>query len=87
MCLIRLFDILFSLLAIIIFLPFLLIISVVIFLDNSGPIFFIQKRVTIDQKLFNFIKFRSMKTSANSNTGDDENYLTIDFGVIFGLQI
>ena len=78
MFLIRIFDIILSLIAIIIFSPFYLIISIIIFFDNSGPIFFSQKRVTINQKLFNFIKFRSMKNFPNSNTGDNENYLTLD---------
>jgi lipopolysaccharide/colanic/teichoic acid biosynthesis glycosyltransferase len=78
MFLIRMFDIILSLICIIVFSPFYLIISIIIFFDNSGPIFFSQKRVTINQKLFNFIKFRSMKNSSSSNTGDNENYLTMD---------
>lgn len=78
MFLIRIFDIILSLIAIIVFLPFYLIISIIIFFDNSGPIFFSQKRVTINQKSFNFVKFRSMKNSPTSNTGDNENYLTMD---------
>ena len=78
MFLIRIFDIILSLIAIIVFSPFYLIISIIIFFDNSGPIFFTQKRVTINQKSFNFVKFRSMKNSHTSNTGDNENYLTMD---------
>lgn len=78
MLFIRIFDIILSLIAIIIFLPFYLIISIIIFFDNSGPIFFIQKRVTINQKLFKFTKFRTMKYSPSSNIGDHENYLTLD---------
>tara|TARA_B110000879_G_C10973355_1_gene432353 strand:+ start:23 stop:640 length:618 start_codon:yes stop_codon:yes gene_type:complete len=78
MFLIRFFDIILSLIAIIIFSPFYLIISIINIFDNSGPILFIQKRVTINQKLFNFIKFRSMKNSTTSDTGDNENYLSMD---------
>ncbi len=78
MVLIRIFDIILSLIFIILFLPFFLMISIIIFFDNSGPIFFVQKRVTRNQKLFNFFKFRSMRNSPNSNTGDDEDYLSID---------
>ncbi len=78
MFLIRIFDIILSVIAIILFSPIFIIISIIIFLDNSGPIFFSQKRVTINQKLFNFVKFRSMKNSPNSNTGDNENYLNLD---------
>ena len=78
MFLIRFFDIILSLLAIIFFSPFYLIISIIILFDNSGPIFFSHKRVTINQQLFKCIKFRSMKHSSNSNTGDNENYLTLE---------
>ena len=60
------------------FSPVYLIISLVLYFDNSGSIFYFQKRVTKNQQLFKFIKFRSMKNSSNSNSGDDENYLTLD---------
>jgi lipopolysaccharide/colanic/teichoic acid biosynthesis glycosyltransferase len=78
MLLIRTFDIVLSLLAIIFFLPFFIIITVILLCDNSGPVLFTQKRITIDQKVFNFVKFRSMKHSCSSNTGDSEKYLTMD---------
>jgi len=78
MVLIRLFDIILSLLLIIFFLPVYLIISIIISFDNSGTIFFSQKRVTKGQRLFNFVKFRSMKNSSSSNTGDEKIYLTLD---------
>lgn len=57
----RVFDFLLSLIGGIILLPFFLIISIVVFLDDPGPIFFRQKRVGKNKKLFWLHKFRSMK--------------------------
>lgn len=58
----RLFDFIVSLIGAIILLPFFIIIGVVIFIDNPGPIFFRQKRVGKNKKLFRIWKFRTMKT-------------------------
>ena len=58
----RLFDFIFSLIGAIILLPFFIIIGIIIFLDNPGPIFFRQKRVGKNKKLFTIWKFRTMKT-------------------------
>ena len=59
----RLIDIIFSLFVIICFLPIWIVVAVIIKLEDKGPIFFIQERVTINKKLFKIIKFRSMKVS------------------------
>jgi len=40
--------------------PILLIISLAIKLDSPGPIFYVQKRLGKDKKIFDLIKFRSM---------------------------
>ena len=57
----RLFDMIFSFIAAIILLPFFFLIAIAIFIDDPGPIFFKQKRVGKDKKLFWLHKFRSMK--------------------------
>lgn len=59
----RLIDIIISLIVIVVFLPIWIIISILIKLEDGGPVFFLQERVTINNKLFNIIKFRSMKVS------------------------
>lgn len=59
----RLIDIIISLIVIVVFLPVWIIISILIKLEDGGPVFFLQERVTINNKLFNIIKFRSMKVS------------------------
>ena len=56
----RLMDIIISLIALIISSPVLLIVSVAIKLEDSGPVFYKQARVTQGNKEFNILKFRSM---------------------------
>ena len=77
----RLIDILLSLFVIIVFLPLWLIISLLIKIEDGGSVFYIQKRVTIDLKEFNIIKFRSMRCSDNSEVlptvNDDERITKI----------
>lgn len=60
----RVFDILFSFIAIFAFLPFFLIIAIAIKIDSRGPVFFKQKRYGRNKKPFNILKFRSMSVEA-----------------------
>ena len=57
----RLFDVILSFVAIIILIPVFIIVSILIKIDSSGPVFFLQKRVGLNGKFFKIIKFRSMK--------------------------
>lgn len=59
----RLLDIVLSLCGIIVLLPVFIIIAVAIVIDDPGAIFFRQKRVGKNKKLFKILKFRSMKMS------------------------
>ncbi len=56
----RVFDIIVSLVSVILLSPFFLIILILIKLSSKGPIFYKQKRVTLDNKDFTMIKLRSM---------------------------
>ena len=56
----RLFDILISGVAIIILAIPMLIVAIIIKIDSPGPVFFKQKRVGQNKKLFTILKFRSM---------------------------
>tara|TARA_B100000212_G_scaffold298286_1_gene242409 strand:- start:202 stop:855 length:654 start_codon:yes stop_codon:yes gene_type:complete len=58
------FDLVFSLLILITFLPLLLIISLLIKLSSRGPIFFLQKRIGKNNIPFKCIKFRTMYPEA-----------------------
>jgi exopolysaccharide biosynthesis polyprenyl glycosylphosphotransferase len=62
----RIFDIILSLIGIIILLPIYLIIAISIKLDSKGPILFKQVRVGKDRKNFTIYKFRTMVVSAES---------------------
>ena len=63
----RLFDIIFSLLGILFLLPVFIIVSILIKIDSSGPVFFLQDRVGLNGKIFKIIKFRSMKEDHNNS--------------------
>lgn len=66
----RTFDIVFSLIAIIITSPLLLCIAIGIKLTSPGPILFKQERVGLNRRTFMMYKFRSMKSmpEESSNT-------------------
>ncbi len=57
----RLFDTVLSFIAAAVLLPVFIIIAIVIFIDDPGPIFFKQKRIGYKKKIFWCLKFRSMK--------------------------
>ncbi len=63
----RAFDIVISLTGIVVSSPILLIIAAAIKLYDGGPVIFKQKRVTIDEKVFDIYKFRSMVVDAEKN--------------------
>ncbi len=65
----RLLDIIISLTAILIFLPFGLMIAVILRLTGEGEVFYVQPRVGKDGRLFGLIKFVTMlKDSPNIGT-------------------
>ena len=63
----RLFDIIFSFFGIVFLFPVFIIVSILIKIDSSGPVFFLQERVGLNGKFFKIIKFRSMKTNHNNS--------------------
>lgn len=60
----RTMDIVFSLAAILISSPLLLVIAAAIKLYDKGPVFYLQERLTRDRETFQIIKFRSMKVDS-----------------------
>lgn len=73
----RTMDLIISAVAIIITSPIMLICAIAIKLDDGGPILFKQNRITINGKIFNVLKFRSMivdadKDGAKKAVSDDE---------------
>ena len=63
----RLFDIVFSLVGIVFLLPIFIVVSFLIKIDSSGPIFFLQKRVGLNEDIFKIIKFRTMRVNHNNS--------------------
>lgn len=61
----RLFDIIFSLVVLTIFLPFGIIISLIIMLTSKGGVFYIQERIGKNEKPFGLFKFRTMLKDAD----------------------
>ncbi len=61
----RLFDIIFSLILLIILSPFFLIIAIAIKIDSRGPIFYKQERITQYGRTFKIFKFRTMVQNAD----------------------
>lgn len=59
----KIFDKCISLLALIVLTPFMVIISLVVGKNLGRPIFFIQKRIGLNNNEFKMIKFRTMKES------------------------
>ncbi len=66
----RVFDVTFSGFALIAFLPILILIAIILRLTGEGEVFFLQKRIGKDGKIFNLYKFVTMlKNSPNLRTG------------------
>lgn len=71
---IKLLNIIFATFLLVFLSPLFLLIIVLLFFDDGLPIFFIQKRVGINNSSFRLIKFRTMK----KNTPDIPSHLLND---------
>jgi len=63
----RVIDFVLAIIMLIITSPFMIIAAIAIKIEDGGPIFFRQVRVTKDEKRFNIIKLRSMVVDADSH--------------------
>ncbi len=70
----RVFDIVVSGASILILSPLMILIAIVVKCTSRGPIIFKQPRITINQKVFNIYKFRSMRVI----DGDEVKKTTVD---------
>ena len=66
----RIFDIVFSGLALLLLSPIFGIIALLIRLESNGPVFYYSLRVGTGYKIFKFYKFRSMYTGADARLKD-----------------
>jgi len=62
----RIFDLFFTILGIILVSPVLLVCVLLVRLDSAGPVFFRQKRVGLNGKIFEILKFRTMTVNAEA---------------------
>ena len=63
----RLMDIIVSLIMIIIFSPFMILIALAIKLYDRGPVFYKQDRLTLNGRVFKIMKFRSMRMDSEEH--------------------
>jgi lipopolysaccharide/colanic/teichoic acid biosynthesis glycosyltransferase len=63
----RAFDILVSATALLLLSPFCLLIALIVKLESKGPVFYISKRAGTGYNIFNFYKFRSMRTGSDAD--------------------
>ena len=61
----RVFDVSFALLLILLLIPMMLIAALMIRLDSRGPVFFRQRRLGQDMKMFTVLKFRTMRVESS----------------------
>ena len=65
----RLLDISGAFSAIVLFSPLMMVIAVLVKISSSGPALYGQERMGLDGRTFKALKFRSMQTDAESQTG------------------
>ena len=63
----RLFDLVCAAILIIVASPIILLTGILILLESRGPILYLQERVGLNGRLFNVVKFRSMRTDAEQD--------------------
>lgn len=66
----RVFDIVFSSLALLFFSPIFIIIALLIRLESKGKVYYAAPRVGTSYEVFGFLKFRSMYTDANKKVDE-----------------
>lgn len=69
----RFFDIVLCVIASVVLSPLMLIIAAAIKLEDHGPVFYKQARVTKDGKVFDILKFRSMVEDAEQRPATDDD--------------
>lgn len=75
----RAFDVVFASLLIVLFLPFWIIIPILVKLDSDGPVIYRHKRLGKDKKPFYILKFRTMVDGAHEMLHGKESELLSKF--------
>lgn len=82
----RIFDVLVSGIFLILLSPIFLIVSILIYLDSKGPVFFFQDRVGRKGKTFKMYKFRSMYLDAEQRKAELMKYNEMQDGILFKMK-
>ena len=82
----RFFDIVLSVIALVILMPFFILLAILIKLDSRGPVFFVQTRVGHYGRHFRFYKFRSMYQGADLEKAKLMSQNQSTDGVIFKMK-
>lgn len=83
---IRLLDVILASALFILLFPLLILLSLFLLLSDGLPLFFIQPRVGRKEKMFFFIKFRTMTVNKMANQGDSKDYLGMDISELKKLR-
>ncbi|MGA8489220.1 MAG: sugar transferase [Terriglobales bacterium] len=81
----RVLDFSLSLLVLIAIAPILLLTAVLIQLTSPGPVFFVQKRIGLNKRIFNIYKFRTMVVDAEKRLQEVE-HLNEATGPVFKIK-
>jgi putative colanic acid biosynthesis UDP-glucose lipid carrier transferase len=77
----RLFDIFFSIFALVLVSPFLIIIGLLVKLTSKGPVLYVAERVGMGGDIFKMYKFRTMhhsgKSQEDSSTRENDSRITL----------
>jgi exopolysaccharide biosynthesis polyprenyl glycosylphosphotransferase len=82
----RLFDTLFSGLALLLASPLLVAIAVAVRLTSEGPVFYRQERIGLDGQPFEMIKFRTMVNGADARLDEVTDLNEFRGGVLFKMR-
>jgi sugar transferase (PEP-CTERM system associated) len=63
----RVFDIVCGIVLIVLSFPIMVVTAILILLESGGPVLYVQERVGLNGRLFNVVKFRSMRTDAEKD--------------------
>jgi len=81
----RLFDLMVSFLGLILLFPFLLITAILVKFTSRGPVFFRQKRIGVNGRIFTLYKFRTMLAGAEEKLAKLESLNEMD-GPVFKIK-
>ncbi len=79
----RFFDFLFSLLALIVLSPVILVLSLLVLISSGSPVIFKQERVGYGNRLFTIYKFRTMKDGMRQTRTEDLTEEEIENDITF----